>query len=182
MSRPPHARVKVLDAYATLLCEEGDRGATLEATAARAGVSKGGLLYHFPSKEALADAVLVRLREVVDEDLEAMATAEEGPARHYVRTSGLTGTDLDTYFGAVLRLAQAGHASAVEALGEVHRDWLELIRSEVGDTHAAEAIMLIGEGLYYHTTLPGAWSRGTFLASLDQLLLQVDRIRDSALP
>ncbi|MGO1278571.1 MAG: TetR/AcrR family transcriptional regulator, partial [Cellulosimicrobium funkei] len=54
MPPPPAARAKVLRAFASLLVEQGERAATLEAVAERAGVSKGGLLYHFGSKDALA--------------------------------------------------------------------------------------------------------------------------------
>jgi AcrR family transcriptional regulator len=41
--------------------EEGVSGMTLEAVAREAGVSKGGLLYHFPSKEALIGGMIGRL-------------------------------------------------------------------------------------------------------------------------
>ena len=61
MSRPPHAREKVLDAFESLLIAEGERAATMDAIARAAGVSKGGLLYHFASKEALEAALLIRL-------------------------------------------------------------------------------------------------------------------------
>ena len=40
---------------------------TLDAVAQRAEVSKGGLLYHFPSKEALLQAMLARLCDRFDE-------------------------------------------------------------------------------------------------------------------
>lgn len=50
MPRPPLAREKVLDAFEAILIDDGERAATLEATAKAAGVSKGGLLYHFRSK------------------------------------------------------------------------------------------------------------------------------------
>jgi len=179
MSRPPHAKEKILAAYCALLCEDGERAATMDATAARAGVSKGGLLYHFKSKEALAEAVIVRFGEIAARDVAEMAAAPEGPSRYYVQTSCQTDTELDDYFRAVLRLAQGNNAVAVQALESVHRQWLDLIRMEVADPHAAEAIMLIGEGLYYQTTLPGSWSRGTFGESLPQLLLQVDRLKAS---
>ena len=56
------ARDRVLDAYETLLIEAGPGAATLDAVAAAAGVSKGGLLYHFASKDALAAGLLARLR------------------------------------------------------------------------------------------------------------------------
>ncbi|MDP3891270.1 TetR/AcrR family transcriptional regulator, partial [Nocardioides sp.] len=167
-------------AYCATLCEDGERAATMDTIAARAGVSKGGLLYHFTSKEALAEATIDRFGEVAGRHLEEMAHAAEGPSRHFVRTSVQADTELDRWFGAVQRLAQAAHGPAIEALESVHASWLGLIRDEVDDEHAAEAIMLIGEGLYYHTTMPGSWSRGTFTASLESLLEQVDRLRQPA--
>lgn len=44
---------KILTAASMIVMEEGVTKLTLEAVARRAGVSKGGLLYHFSSKEAL---------------------------------------------------------------------------------------------------------------------------------
>ncbi len=55
---------------------------TLEAVAARSGVSKGGLIYNFPTKEALMQAMIARMiedyetqREVVRQEL-----AERNPS------------------------------------------------------------------------------------------------------
>jgi hypothetical protein len=56
MARKPVAREAVLDAFESLLIEVGERAATLDAVARLAGVSKGGLLYHFPNKEAMIGA------------------------------------------------------------------------------------------------------------------------------
>jgi AcrR family transcriptional regulator len=180
MSRPPAAKEKVLDAYCELLLREGERAATMDATAAQAGVSKGGLLYHFKSKEALAEGVVERLLEVARLDLEAMGGAPEGPSRYFVRTSVESGSDLDRAYAAVVRLAQGTYPAAVAALDVVHRGWLDALRGEVADPQAAEAIMLIGEGLYYHSTLPGTWSSGAFVDSLEDLLRQVDRLKGGA--
>lgn len=177
MARPPHARDKVLTAYCELLRSEGERATTIDAVAARADVSKGGVLYHFPSKEALAEAALESFREQAEEDVATMRDAPEGPSRHYVRTSWTSGSDLDTYYTAILRLAQSAWQPAIDALEEVHAAWLRLIKDEVGDRYAAEAIMLIGEGLYHHSAMPGEWSTGTFARSLTQLLDQVDRLK-----
>ena len=47
------ARERILDTAESRLLELGQRGLVLSAVATQAGVSKGGLLYHFPSKEAL---------------------------------------------------------------------------------------------------------------------------------
>jgi len=47
------ARDRILRAVRDLLADGGPSSVTLEAVADRAGLSKGGLLYHFPSKSAL---------------------------------------------------------------------------------------------------------------------------------
>lgn len=180
MSRPPAAREKILEAYCTLLRTDGERAATMDATAALAGVSKGGLLYHFPSKDALAEAVIERLLDTAREDNERMAAAPEGAARYYVRTSTVGDTEFDACYQAVVRLAAGSHTPAVAALDRVHGDWERLVRADVADPHAAEAIMLIGEGLYYHSTLPGSWSRSLVGTDIDALLLQVDRLKEGS--
>jgi AcrR family transcriptional regulator len=60
----------------------GVSGLTLEAAAREAGVSKGGLLYHFASKEALLAAMLNRLADFVAEDFaEGMQRLPPGPGR-----------------------------------------------------------------------------------------------------
>ncbi len=180
MSRPPAAREKILDAYADLLRSDGERAATMDATAALAGVSKGGLLYHFPSKDALAEAVIERLLEAAQQDSERMSAAPEGAARYYVRTSTVEETEFDAFYQAVVRLAAGSHAPAVAALDQVHADWERLVREDVADPHAAEAIMLIGEGLYYHSTMPGTWSRSLVGSDIGALLEQVDRLKEGS--
>lgn len=179
MTRPPKAREKALRAYARLLHTDGERSATVDAVAAQAGVSKGGVLYHFPSKDALGEGLIELFTEAVAVDTARMADDADGPARHYLRTSWETDHELDELYGAVLRLAQASWQPAVEALEATHAGWMALIRKDVGDRHAAEAIMLIGEGLYHQSLMPGTWSRELFRDSLDHLLDLVDRLKEN---
>ena len=80
-TRANNSREQILDAYEHLLVQAGERAATLDAVAAQAKVSKGGLLYHFGSKKALFEALLDRTRTYADEDLEKMRAAPEGGQR-----------------------------------------------------------------------------------------------------
>lgn len=81
-SPPQDARTRILDAAETLVRTKGVTGLTLDAAAQVAGVSKGGLLYHFASKEALLDALLKRLATFIREDFDqAVADQPEGPGR-----------------------------------------------------------------------------------------------------
>jgi len=54
------ARNRILDAAERLVMGDGSRNLTLDAVAQAAGVSKGGLLYHFPSKDALLAGMIER--------------------------------------------------------------------------------------------------------------------------
>jgi AcrR family transcriptional regulator len=59
----PDARTRILDAAQALVGAGGVAGLTLKAAARGAGVSKGGLLHHFASKEALPAGMMARLAE-----------------------------------------------------------------------------------------------------------------------
>lgn len=64
-------REEILEAATELIAASGFRGVPLEAFAAACGMTKAGMLHHFPSKEDLLIAVLARrdeldLRAVVD--------------------------------------------------------------------------------------------------------------------
>jgi len=78
----PDTRNRILDAVESLLVQKGVTGLTLEAAAREASISKGGLLYHFGSKEALLTGVLQRMAEMVVVDYEGgVALQPEGPGR-----------------------------------------------------------------------------------------------------
>lgn len=149
------ARDALLDAYQAILLDKGQRATTLEAVAARAGVSKGGLLYHFRSKEALAAGLIARLDELLVEDYEAMRTAQDGAAHYYVRTSVWTDSSLDRALVAVAQLAQESHQDARDAMARARKGWLTLLLEQVGNPAAAHAILLLGDGLYFDAALTG---------------------------
>ena len=59
----PNSREAMLDAAQDVVLEGGAGKLTLDAVAKRAGVSKGGVMYNFPTKEALLKAMVERLVE-----------------------------------------------------------------------------------------------------------------------
>ena len=150
---PVPTRDRLLDAFEELLVEGGERSATLDAVAAAAAVSKGGLLYHFASKDALVDAMLARLDALAREDAENIRTAPAGPVDYLIRTSVHTGSPLDRAYIAGSRLAQGRDLRARQVLTEIRRRWLSVIEDAVHDTDTAQAIMLISDGLYVNSSL-----------------------------
>lgn len=63
-----NARQRILDAALAVAHDVGPAHLSLDAVAERAGISKGGLLYHFPTKQAL-------LQAIVESHLAAIETA-----------------------------------------------------------------------------------------------------------
>ena len=175
MSRPPRARDSVLDAFESILIDEGERAATMDATARAAGVSKGGLLYHLGSKEALETGLLDRLSVLVDEDIAAIRSAPEGPVAYFLRSSVMQNDPLDRAVIAASRLAQGGNAAAGAALREIRDRWEDAIRPHTKDQTSLDLVMLVSDGLYFNNALdggaiPGPVPRG---AELDALIALV---------
>ena len=86
MARPPSdARDRILDAAEDLVLREGSARLTLDAVAAEARVSKGGLLYHFPSKDDLIRAMVQRLVLLFDLTLTSIMAADANPIGRYSR-------------------------------------------------------------------------------------------------
>lgn len=180
MARKPVARDAVLDAFEDLLINVGERAATLDAVAKRAGVSKGGLLYHFPNKEALITATLERLDRLAAEDLTAMASAPEGAAAYFIKSSLWSDTPMDRSFVAVTRLAEVAHEEARRRFAAIQQQWLELIGQDVG-TAMAKAVLYMGDGLYFNAMWESGPSgnAGSRRADVAELLSAVERLRAS---
>ena len=170
MPPPPAARAKVLHAYAEILVASGERAATLEAVAEQAGVSKGGLLYHFPSKEALAEGLVEHLRALTEADVAAMRGAPEGAVDYLLRTSTVVDGEFELVYLAVSRLSQGLHPQAAAVIDEAQEAWTDAVRDDVGDPVLARAVALMSEGLY---ALATTGSRSLDPAELDDLLALV---------
>ncbi|MFT4228717.1 MAG: TetR/AcrR family transcriptional regulator [Microbacterium sp.] len=174
MSRPPLARERVLDAFEQLLIDEGERAATMDATARVAGVSKGGLLYHFSSKEALESGLIARLGALVDSDLAAMTSAAEGPIAYFLRSSTMDNDPLDRAIVAVSRLAQGGSPAASGMLRDIRERWASAIRPHAKNHAALDLVMLVADGLYFNNALevgvPGPVPTGGAMDALIELV------------
>jgi AcrR family transcriptional regulator len=75
-----NSRECLLDAAEAVVIERGVSAMTLDAVAARAKVSKGGLLYHFPSKDAIVQGMVSRIASIVQQRF-ASELASEPPGR-----------------------------------------------------------------------------------------------------
>jgi AcrR family transcriptional regulator len=63
-------KIAILDAASKVILGKGVEALTIDAVAQEAGISKGGLFYHFPSKKNLIEGMINRLISEIDSVLE----------------------------------------------------------------------------------------------------------------
>jgi AcrR family transcriptional regulator len=150
----PSQRDRIVDAFVDHVVTDGPETVTLEAVAVRAGVSKGGLLYHFGSREALLGGLLERVRELTDADIavarERAAAGTETLAHYYLRTSADDPASDSAFFRAmvaVLKLAGTEEAAAAAARASMTA-WQEVLAGEIGDELVADVVAALGDGIY----------------------------------
>lgn len=151
MVRMSTTRDRILDALETLLLADGPQHVTLEKVAAAARVSKGGLLYHFKSKDALLTAMVRRLGERSD-DMMAQATAGGvSLAEWYLQYPDAADEREVALFRSTIAAMRSGdepHSEVRQALIDVMRSWDAALHQEIGDPVLAEIVRLAGDGVY----------------------------------
>lgn len=157
MTTSSSTRDRILDALQDILIEEGNAAVTLEAVAAAAGVSKGGLLYHFPSKAALLTGLIRRLSDMAQDEFREAVEGEEGVVRTFLRTSLPQSPQEAELYWAIIAALRSKEGMAQESERLVHhifQEWSRLLHEEIDDPVLAEMIRLVGDGLYL-TTIAG---------------------------
>ena len=153
MPRKGDTKRRLLDAAAAVVRRDGAKALTLDAVAAEAGVSKGGLLYHFKAKRDLLDAML---EGWVEEFGTEIAAAEEGKgfAHGYVKASDMTGwaaAERATEFG--LLAAMVDEPAMLEGVRARYAAWQDRLAAEAADPVGATVARLAADGLWLNDLL-----------------------------
>lgn len=141
-------RTEILRALREVLTESGPKGATLEAVAARAGVSKGGLLYHFGTKEALFEGLLDHLRTMSTQEVADAGDHPGGIVAAYLAGSLVAQDEFTRALVACLGLLGTPGVDVEGAVGDALGAWTATLEGAVGDPVRARLVQLVGDGLY----------------------------------
>lgn len=165
MPRKPKARDAILDAAQARLLAHGPAGLVLDQVASEAGVSKGGLLYHFASKEALIRGLCDRMLAGFDAIQDALHEADPDPtgawARAYLRSTVKPNGEPADDSAQLMAGLLAGFGGDATHLGEVHarfQQWQSRIeRTDGVDPIDATIVRLAADGLWLSALigLPG---------------------------
>ena len=153
MPRHGDTKKRLLDAAAVVVRRDGAQALTLDVVAAEAGVSKGGLLYHFKTKRELLDAMLDGWLEEFAAEIDA---AREGrPFAHgYVKASDMSGwaaAERATEFG--LLAAMVDQPGTLERVRARYAAWQEQLAEEAEDPVEATVARLAADGLWLNDLL-----------------------------
>ena len=150
-------RESLLDAAKRVMRRDGAGHLTLDAVAREAGVSKGGLLYHFPSKSDLLRSMIAHgMRQAEEEKTRALGpNPPRGAfARHVVMGTSMAACDDEASPCPSREMvwsmlgAAANDPSLLQPGREMHERWQRRLEDETGDPDVATIFHLVGHGLW----------------------------------
>ncbi len=147
---------KMLEAACEIVAQLGIGAMTLEAVAARAGVSKGGLLYHFPNKDALVLGMIGRMEQQFEADIETEIAREAGQGnapiagrwlRAYVRVS-LQQVDQSDAMHAALMAPMYENPELLHSMQAAELRWQQRAENDGVSVPVAMVVWLAADGYW----------------------------------
>ncbi len=145
----------VLDAAEEVILRDGIGKLTLDAVARRASLSKSGLLHHFPSKEALVDALVERkVQEWIDDTTEAYEATPPGRGRSVRSVLGTCLSSTEHWTDAMRRSSMVLVAALVH--DPKHAEHLRKANAQMHERFGRDGIP-VGIGELVHLAVHGIW-------------------------
>ncbi len=169
-------RELILSAAAKVVLKQGASRMTLESVAKEAGVSKGGLLYHFPNKDALIESMIEhmvrghteRIRKEYEQD--DFGTNQGRWLRALTRTN-FQSEDLELSAG--LTAAVLLQPNLLDVNRRAYEIRQTLIEQDGVDVIWANIIRLVGDGIWFSELLGFAPPRDQLKTQILERLLSL---------
>lgn len=168
----------LIQAAAGVVHSQGVGSLTLEEVAREAGVSKGGLLYHFPSKEALVGAMMDFLLETFEAEIEAARDVGDAGPGSWLRAFVRATFDLDDEqreLNAALLAAAADYPDVLDAAREAFGRWQQRAIDDGINPARATVVRLAADGVWFADLFNFAPPAGPSRDQTLELLLEMTR-------
>lgn len=156
----PSKRTEILEAALRLADREGITAVTLDSVAAEAGMTKGGLVYHFRSREALLAGILQHMNEHWEQLLtEALGgAAEDAILEEKVATYAQVATESATSGQLAFILEFARRPPETSAWLSIAEKWTPTPEAAEQDPRSFDAFVarLTADGLWLYESISGA--------------------------
>lgn len=175
-------RTFLLTAANVIIQRDGAENLTLDALARETGLSKGGVLYHFPTKEALLKAMLENWMEgfesSINESLESIPPGRGIWLRAFIKASANEENLLPR--NALSLLAAIAHDYELLALVRERAEvWQKQATSEI-DPARATLLRLAADGLFWAELLGMAPPTGALRTQVLDLMLRLASEQNSS--
>jgi AcrR family transcriptional regulator len=151
--RARNAREAILDAAQHVAARDGAAHLTLDAVAREIGMTKGGVLYNFPTKANLLQGMLERMVETFGRIVEERVAASGPEVRNPTLRATLEAYDylerLDSnLFSAILAVA-VNDPDLVEPVRALKHRLQAQVMAEAADPDLAMVVMVAIDGLHF---------------------------------
>lgn len=179
MSKPSKKSI-IAEAAGLIVVEQGSLDITLEAVAKRANVSKGGLLYHFPTKDALIYGAIEHLMGELDELIalemsHEIATTEMPETGRWLRAYVRVSTTVQTNETAASRAIVGISLTDIKFLPLMEQMYERIVERALNDgisREVADLVCIAADGCWLYGLLNPS-TDGSRLQSLRQTLLKL---------
>ncbi|MED3125095.1 TetR/AcrR family transcriptional regulator [Bacillus wiedmannii] len=145
-------RQKILAAASQIVQCKGVAKLTLEAVAKEAGISKGGLLYHFSTKEALIEGMILKGTEEYQDAIHNKVAEDLEKKGRWVRSfveERLSNEGRVEELGSSMMAALMLKPELLEPLKQSFQQLQNNIENDEMDSVCATIIRLAADGLWY---------------------------------
>lgn len=174
-------REGLLKAASQVATDKGVEALTLSAVAQKASVSKGGLLYHFPNKDALIEGMVEQLIQEFETVLQTEFNQDSEPGtpgqwvRAYIRATLLFGKQSLALI-ANLSSIVADSPNSLKAAEDYGQQCRQRIETSGIDPTKATIIQLAVDGLWFSEVFQFGTPDESRLADVIETLVEMTRL------
>ncbi|GGW49340.1 TetR/AcrR family transcriptional regulator [Alishewanella tabrizica] len=144
---------QIMQAALNIAAEKGAGKVTLDAVAKASGLSKGGLLYHFPSKEALISAMVQHLLDDAEKNRCSLAESESSVLVSLLKARRVFTQAVAGNTAMAILAAAAEHPTLLQPIQQHNKKVLAEVLSDPATELETMLLMLASEGLIFQELL-----------------------------